>query len=163
MCFFDLFSIKARLIAVISHLENNPLCMAVTSDYDENTDLIIYGDDGGFVNVLTVNRRFFTDNNGDNGPGEYLNPSKISRKDSLEKISLSLYRRKIHKEWVLKVQYYREMNAFVSCSLDNERSLVVGDLERKTLRYIELESGIETFEFCKRPSFLLTGGRDKTM
>lgn len=64
MCFFDLFSIKARLIAVISHLENNPLCIAVTSDYDENTDLIIYGDDGGFVNVLTVNRRFFSDNNG---------------------------------------------------------------------------------------------------
>jgi hypothetical protein len=39
----------------------------------------------------------------------------------------------------------------------------MGDLERKTLRHISLPKGIETFDFCKRPSFLLTGGRDKAM
>jgi WD repeat-containing protein 49 len=55
------------------------------------------------------------------------------------------------------------MNAIVTCSLDPERSLVIGDMERKTLRHITLEKGIATFEFCKRPSLLLTGGRDKSM
>jgi hypothetical protein len=43
MCFFDLFSIKPRLMSIISHLENSPLCLDVTSDYDDNTDMIIYG------------------------------------------------------------------------------------------------------------------------
>lgn len=62
---------------------------------------------------------------------------------------------------MLKVEYYREMNAFVSCSLEDERSLVMGDLERKTLRHISVPKGIETFTFCRRPSFLITGGRDK--
>jgi WD40 repeat protein len=57
--------------------------------------------------------------------------------------------------------YYKEMNAFVSCSLDSEKSLVIGDLERKTLRHISIPKGIETFDFCKRPSFLMTTGRDK--
>ena len=49
------------------------------------------------------------------------------------------------------------MNSFVSCSLDDDRSLVMGDLERKTLRCISIPKGIETFEFCKRPSYLITG------
>lgn len=163
MCFFDLFSIKPRLIAVISHLEHNPLCLEVTSDYDENTDLILFGDDGGYVNVLTMNRRVLVENNTDDGPGEHLNPSKLARKDAMEKYNMYLYRKKVHNEWVLKVQYYREMNAFVSCSLDDDHSLVMGDLDRKTIRYISVEKGIETFEFCKRPSFLLTGGRDKVI
>ncbi|KAJ3262291.1 WD40 repeat domain 95 [Boothiomyces macroporosus] len=163
MCFFDLFSIKPRLIAVISYLENNPLCLALTSDYDVNTDLLIYGDDGGYVNVLTINRRCLVENTSDDGPNEHLNPSKISRKDSLERYNMFLYRRKIHSEWVLKVQYYKEMNAFVSCSLEDDKSLVIGDLERKTLRHITVSKGIETFEFCRRPSFLITGGRDKVI
>ncbi|KAI8902061.1 WD40-repeat-containing domain protein [Globomyces pollinis-pini] len=163
MCFYDLFAIKPRLISVISYLENNPLCLAVTSDYDESTDMIIFGDDGGYVNVLTLNRRFLVENNSDNGPGEHLNPTKLSKRDSMEKNNMALTRRKIHKEWVLKVQYYREMNAFVSCSLEDEKSLVIGDLERKTIRHISVPKGIETFEFCRRPSFLITGGRDKVI
>lgn len=32
MCFFDLFSIKPRLMSVISSLDNNPLCIAITSN-----------------------------------------------------------------------------------------------------------------------------------
>ncbi|KAJ3276764.1 WD40 repeat domain 95 [Terramyces sp. JEL0728] len=163
MCFFDLFSIKPRLIAVISYLENNPLCLALTSDYDVNTDLLIYGDDGGYVNVLTINRRSLVENTSDDGPSEHLTPTKLSKKDSLERYNMFLYRRKIHSEWVLKVQYYKEMNAFVSCSLEDEKSLVIGDLERKTLRHITVSKGIETFEFCRRPSFLITGGRDKVI
>ena len=59
--------------------------------------------------------------------------------------------------------YYREMNSFVSCSLEDERSLVMGDLERKTLRCISIPKGVETFEFCRRPSYLITGGRDRVI
>ncbi|KAJ3336526.1 WD40 repeat domain 95 [Kappamyces sp. JEL0680] len=163
MCFFDLFSIKPRLMSVISHLENNPLCLDVISDYDDNTDMIIYGDDGGYVNVLTLNRKFLLENTSDSGPGEHLTPTKLMKRDSMERNNMMLTRRKIHKEWVLKVQYYREMNSFVSCSLDDEKSLVMGDLERKTLRYISIPKGIETFEFCRRPSYLVTGGRDRVI
>lgn len=125
--------------------------------------MIIYGDDGGFVNVLTLSRKFLLENNSDSGPGEHLTASKLMKKDSMEKYNMSLYRRKIHQQWVLKVQYYREMNSFVSCSLDDDRSLVMGDLERKTLRCISIPKGIETFEFCRRPSYLITGGRDRIL
>ncbi|KAJ3105690.1 WD40 repeat domain 95 [Phlyctochytrium planicorne] len=53
------------------------------------------------------------------------------------------------------------MNSFVSCASENTKSLVIGDLERKTVRYIHVPKGIKCFDFCRRPSFLVTGGRDK--
>ncbi|KAJ3094874.1 nucleoside diphosphate kinase, partial [Physocladia obscura] len=69
--------------------------------------------------------------------------------------------RKIHNDWVLKVQYYQEMNSFVSCASENTKSLAIGDLERKTVRYIHVPKGIKCFDVCRRPSFLVTGGKDK--
>ncbi|KAI8929846.1 WD40-repeat-containing domain protein [Entophlyctis helioformis] len=161
LCIYDLFSIKPRLVAAITQLENNPLCLAFAAGYDEDTDLIMFGDDGGYVNVLSLTRRFLIDTASDNGPSEHLTPAKLTKKDSLEKNNISLYRRKVHNDWVLKVQYYPEMNAFVSCALETAKSLVIGDLERKTMRHISIPKGIKCFEFCRRPSFLVTGGRDK--
>ncbi|KAL2911515.1 hypothetical protein HK105_209004 [Polyrhizophydium stewartii] len=161
LCVYDLFSIKPRLVAAITQLENNPLCLAYAAGYDEDTDLILFGDDGGYVNVLSLTRRFLIDTASDNGPSEHLTPAKLTKRDSLEKNNISLYRRKIHDDWVLRVQYYPEMNAFVSCAMETAKSLVIGDLERKTLRHISIPKGIKCFEFCKRPSFLVTGGRDK--
>lgn len=37
----------------------------------------------------------------------------------------------------------------------------MGDLERQTTRFVHVNKGIRCFVFCKRPSFLVTGGRDK--
>ncbi|KAH6585718.1 hypothetical protein BASA50_001053 [Batrachochytrium salamandrivorans] len=161
LCIYDVFSIKPRLMAAISQLENNPLCLTFAAGYDEETDLILFGDDGGHVNVLSITAKFLVDTASDSYLGEPLTSAKLTKKDSLEKHNISLYRRKIHEDWVLKVQYYPEMNSFVSCAVENNKSLVIGDLERKTLRHIRIMKGIRCFEFCRRPSFLVTGGRDK--
>ena len=53
------------------------------------------------------------------------------------------------------------MNAYVTCASESESSLIIGDLERKTCRKIHVPGGVKCFEFCRRPSFLVTGGRDK--
>lgn len=92
MCFFDLFSIKPRLMSMICHLENNPLCLAITSDYDDDTDMILYGDDGGYVNVLTLNRKFLLENTSESGPNEHLAPAKLMKKDSMERYNMFLTR-----------------------------------------------------------------------
>ncbi|KAJ3217574.1 WD40 repeat domain 95 [Dinochytrium kinnereticum] len=163
LCIFDVLSIKPRLLASINQLENNPLCIAYAAHYDDDGDLILFGDDGGYVNVLNITRKFLFDNSSDSDASEQLTPAKLLKKDSLRKNNLSFYRRKIHNDWVLKVQYYQEMNSFVSCASENTKSLVIGDLERKTVRYIHVPKGIKCFDFCRRPSFLVTGGRDKIM
>ncbi|KAI8911806.1 WD40-repeat-containing domain protein [Gorgonomyces haynaldii] len=164
LCIYDLFAIKPRLVAVINQLESNPLCVSAVANYDDDTDLILFGDDRGFVNVLYMHRRFLVDSAGDNSIYE-LSASKLLQKDSMEKYNICISRRQVHKdkEWVLKVQYFHEMNAFVSCSRHAGSSLVIGDLERKTNRYVNLPKGVACFDFSRRPSFLVTGGRDKVI
>lgn len=53
-------------------------------DYEADIDLIIYGDDGGYVNVLYLRRKFVVDTAGDTNVTE-LTAAKLLRKDSLEK------------------------------------------------------------------------------
>ncbi|KAJ3065105.1 WD40 repeat domain 95 [Podochytrium sp. JEL0797] len=132
-----------------------------TGPYDGSGGRRRFGVAGGYVNVLQITRKFLFDNSSDSDTFEQLTPAKLQKKDSLKKNSLSYYRRKIHNDWVLKVQYYPEMNGFVSCASENTKSLVIGDLERKTVRYIHVPKGIKCFDVCRRPSFLVTGGRDK--
>jgi hypothetical protein len=55
------------------------------------------------------------------------------------------------------------MNAYVTCASEGEGSLTIGDLERKTSRKVDVPQGVICFEFIRRPSFLVTGGRDKAM
>ncbi|KAI9094719.1 WD40-repeat-containing domain protein [Phlyctochytrium arcticum] len=157
LCVYDVLSIKPRLVVALTQLENNPLCLAYGGQHDDERDFLLFGDDGGYINVLIFNRKFFTDNEGN----EELTVAKLSKRDSLKKYNATFYRRKTHNDWVVKVQYYQEINAFVSCAPESVKSLVVGDLERKTIRYVPVSKGIRCFEFCRRPSFLVTGGRDK--
>ncbi|KAI9204974.1 WD40-repeat-containing domain protein [Polychytrium aggregatum] len=158
---YEVLSIKPRIVVTISQLEYNPLCISYAGHYDEDTDLILFGDDGGYVNILTITRRFLVDCASDGELSEPWTLSKLSKKDSLKRNNVSFFHRKVHNDWVLKVQYYQEMNAFVSCTSEPTKSLVIGDLERKTARYIHVPKGIKCFDFCRRPSFLVTGGRDK--
>jgi WD40 repeat protein len=53
------------------------------------------------------------------------------------------------------------MNAFICCSRDSTNSIVIGEFERKENRTISVPNGITCFEVSKRPSFIITGGRDK--
>jgi WD40 repeat protein len=129
LCIYDIFAIKPRLVACISSLESNPLCVSAAVDYEEDIDLILYGDDGGYVNVIHMHRKFLVDMAGGDVDINALTPAKLTKKDSLEKNHISLYRIKLHADWVLKVQYYPEMNAFVSCAREPTSSLVVYSLD----------------------------------
>ncbi|KAJ3340747.1 WD repeat-containing protein 49 [Gonapodya sp. JEL0774] len=162
LCIYDVLAIKPRAIAVISPLEDNPLCVSYHPRYDDERDLMLFGDDGGFVNVLSFTRKFFIESSADGRPN-VIDPAKLGRKDSLEVNNISLSRRKVHSEWVQKVCFLAEMNAFISCAPENSKSLVIGDMDRKAERYIHAPKGINCFEYCRRPSFLVTGGRDKVI
>ncbi|KAH9256592.1 hypothetical protein BASA81_005284 [Batrachochytrium salamandrivorans] len=120
LCIYDVFSIKPRLMAAISQLENNPLCLTFAAGYDEETDLILFGDDGGHVNVLSITAKFLVDTASDSYLGEPLTSAKLTKKDSLEKHKFHCIE-KIHEDWVLKVQYYPEMNSFVSCAVEKQQ------------------------------------------
>jgi hypothetical protein len=159
LCIYEILSLKPRLVLSISQLEHSPLCVTYTYEEDDDTDVILFGDDGGYVNVLHLKKKFF-ENMTDNSLLEQLTPVILTKKKSDPKNSLAnitFFRRKIHNDWMLKILYVAEINAFVSCSLESEKSLVIGDLDRKTVRSVSIPKGVKCFEFCRRPRFLNAG------
>ncbi|KNE54965.1 hypothetical protein AMAG_00905 [Allomyces macrogynus ATCC 38327] len=153
-------SIKPRQLVTIAPLENNPLCIAYTSKFDEERSLLVFGDDGGYINILSFTRRFFADYVSD-AEAAVIKPSALSQKEEDQyKGTITLHRKKIHTGWVERIQLIREINAFVTCSSESAKSLVISDLERTTTRSISVPKGVRCFDACRRPSFLVTGGRD---
>ncbi|KAI9139143.1 WD40-repeat-containing domain protein [Paraphysoderma sedebokerense] len=160
---YELTSIKARKLVTIGPLEYNPLCVAYIAKYDDEKSLILFGDDGGYVNFLSFTRRFFIDCVSDVEP-TYITPATLAKKeDNIYKQNMSLNKKKIHDDWIEQIQIYRELNSFVSCSSESTKSMAIGGLDRKSVGYVRVPKGIRCFDFSRRPSFLITGGRDKTI
>ncbi|RKP20946.1 hypothetical protein ROZALSC1DRAFT_27617, partial [Rozella allomycis CSF55] len=68
LCIFDILSIKPRCVLIAGPIENNPLSICFARSHDEENDMILFGDDGGYMNILTFQRRFFIENATDGDP-----------------------------------------------------------------------------------------------
>lgn len=55
------------------------------------------------------------------------------------------------------------MNLYMSCSGDKNKSMVIGDIVRKNIRTFSVPKGTACIAYCKRPSSIITGGKDKLM
>ncbi|CAF0923785.1 unnamed protein product [Didymodactylos carnosus] len=66
----------------------------------------------------------------------------------------------LHDDWVAQVKWIPQLNLFASCSLTTKRSLYLGDLEKKTVRYAEARKGFYCFDYCQRHRAVVTGGSD---
>lgn len=51
--------------------------------HDEDMDYLVFGDDGGCINILSFSRRFFVDNVSDGDPIT-VNPLSASKKDIIK-------------------------------------------------------------------------------
>ena len=80
LCIFDIMSIKPRCVLIMGPMEHNPTSLCFARSHDEENDMILIGDDGGCLNIVTFKRRFFIDNVTDGEP-LMLNPSMMSKKD----------------------------------------------------------------------------------
>lgn len=88
LCIYDILSLKPRLVLSISQLEHSPLCVTYTFEEDDDTDIVLFGDDGGYVNILYLKRKFF-ENMNDNSLLEQLTSAMLLKKKSDSKSSLA--------------------------------------------------------------------------
>jgi hypothetical protein len=162
LCVFDILSIKARCLLILGPFEHNPLSICFARSNDEEIDMLLTGDDAGYLNMVVFPRRFFIDTSTDSDSSIILNPISLTKKEA-NKGGMTYSRRKLNDEWITQVAFYPEMNSFVACSGEKVKSVTIGDVQRKTVRHISVEKGIRCFEYCRRPSFLITAGRDKVL
>ncbi|XP_058881911.1 WD repeat-containing protein 64-like [Acipenser ruthenus] len=149
-CQANLFTIKP--------LDNPLLCVCtVTPSEHLLSDSILIGDNAGFVNLVTIsNSDLSSKKSEEKGQAQTLNHIGLRH---------PVVRRKLHNDWVLKVAFFPELNAFGSCSLDSDHSFVLEELQRlednQEVREISVPRGVNTFAYCVKANLIATGGSDK--
>ncbi|KAK1171003.1 WD repeat-containing protein 64-like [Acipenser oxyrinchus oxyrinchus] len=149
-CQANLFTIKP--------LDNLLLCVCtVTPSEHLLSDSILIGDNAGFVNLVTIsNSDLSSKKSEEKGQAQTLNHIGLRH---------PVVRRKLHNDWVLKVAFFPELNAFGSCSLDSDHSFVLEELQRlednQEVREISVPRGVNTFAYCVKANLIATGGSDK--
>ncbi|MGH0138912.1 UNVERIFIED_CONTAM: hypothetical protein FKN15_053280 [Acipenser sinensis] len=115
-------AIQANLFT-IKPLDNPLLCVCtVTPSEHLLSDSILIGDNAGFVNLVTIsNSDLSSKKSEEKGQAQTLNHIGLRH---------PVVRRKLHNDWVLKVAFFPELNAFGSCSLDSDHSFVLEELQR---------------------------------
>ncbi|NWI16934.1 WDR64 protein, partial [Crypturellus soui] len=140
---------------VIKPMENGLLCVCTVTASDHLAkDNILMGDDGGYVNLLTVTSDDFG-----------LKQSKAKKKSQfhvLDSKNFKIVKRKLHDDWVMKVKYISDLNCFGSCSIDSIHSFVLGDIKRledsMPVKEFSVPKGVNAFTFCGKSNVIVTGG-----
>ncbi|XP_051849470.1 WD repeat-containing protein 64 isoform X4 [Antechinus flavipes] len=145
---------------VIKPVDHCLLCVCVVPMTDRlGRDDILMGDDGGFVNKFTLSSDDFG-----------LRQSKHKRKAQsqiLDSKNFKSVKRKLHNDWVMKINYIQPLHSFGSCSLDSTHSFVLDSLKRlgdnTPVREFSMPRGANTFVYCIRANVIVTGGDDKIL
>ncbi|XP_062429023.1 WD repeat-containing protein 64 [Rhea pennata] len=145
---------------VIKPMENGLLCVCTVTASDHLAkDNILMGDDGGYVNLLTVTSDDFG-----------LKQSKAKKESQfhvLDSKNFKIVKRKLHDDWVMKVKYISDLNCFGSCSIDSIHSFVLGDIKRlednMPVKEFSVPKGVNAFTYCGKSNVIVTGGDDRIL
>ena len=86
-----MFAVKPRLLAVFGPMDYAPMSISYCPKYDETQDILVWGDDGGYVNILLFNKRFFVDHISED-KSIYLDPIVLQRPDMQAKYHMMFKR-----------------------------------------------------------------------
>ncbi|XP_035826428.1 WD repeat-containing protein 64 [Aplysia californica] len=158
---------KNQSIFIIKPIEHSPQCMvSIPNSNGGPEDKILYGDDQGYVNLLTILAKDLTMKNskGDNKRSQnsqsyVIEPSKLSH---------HIIRKKLHDDWVLKVKYFPDLRCFASCSPSSNLSFCLEEVDKifhlnEESRAVAIPKGVNCFDFCARANIIATGGVDKVI
>ncbi|KAH9519572.1 WD repeat-containing protein 64, partial [Bulinus truncatus] len=149
---------------LIKPIEDAPQCVTVvpTSD-DQQGDTVLYGDDQGYVNLLTILPQDLA-----------IKHSKQERKSDLSEnhfvdpknLTKGIIRKRIHQAPVIKVKYFPSLKCFASCSANSSKSFALENVDRiflqnKEPRCVAIRKGVNCFDLCVRANIIATAGVDK--
>lgn len=144
--------------------KTNALTIAFHPGKDNLNSMLIYGTDSGYVNVFTFDEhKLLQIAARQKGQIDTLYIERENPSSKLKQIG-SLWKRKAHSDWVLKVGYAMDLKLIVSVSPDPKNSLSVaqfGNNHNWNLSSCSISKGLNCFTYCSFPLTLATGGTDR--
>eukprot|EP00158_Paraphelidium_tribonemae_P005724 Partr_v1_DN27487_c0_g1_i5_m71542 putative WD repeat-containing protein on Y len=158
---FDLFSISPRLLLTIGPMEHVPTAIDYHGKYDEQKNLVIWGDQAGNVHMLMFVAKSFLYRITDDKTVQLVSRIDLVRRSQSEPDGVSYKKRQVHLEAVTSIGYSTEFSSFISTSTDSQKSLSISTISRKQERSLRLSKGVTCYEVSRSPTFLITTGHDK--
>ncbi|ELT96575.1 hypothetical protein CAPTEDRAFT_219855 [Capitella teleta] len=156
---------KNQQIFSIKPIEHSPQCLTwIPRSTSPHEDVVLFGDDQGYVNVLNLHMKDLTIKT--TKTGEQTKSSQIIVVEP-KRLTYPIRRRKLHDDWVLKVAWIPELRCFASCSPSCTTSFVLEEIDRLLddgeVRGVGIQKGVNAFAYCARANIIATGGIDKTI
>ncbi|XP_069117610.1 WD repeat-containing protein 64-like isoform X3 [Argopecten irradians] len=158
---------KNQQIYSIKPFENSPQCIThVTNSSPAHEDLVLFGDDQGYVNVMRLVAKDLNTKNSKNDKRGNINLPQNYPLDP-DNLTYPIVKRKLHHDWVLSIKYFPELRCFGSCSPDSRQSFVLEEVERlyddQEIRGVNIHKGVNCFSYCAKANIIATGGVDKVI
>ncbi|XP_052769281.1 WD repeat-containing protein 64-like isoform X3 [Mya arenaria] len=159
---------KNQHVFAIKPFDNSPQCMvSVPKTGAIHEDRILFGDDQGYINILTVAAKDLTMKNSKGGEKKPAKDQNVLHVIEPNRLSVPLVKRKVHDDWVTCVKYFPELHCFASCSPSSKTSFVLEEIDRihdqQELRGVSIPKGVNTFDYCVKANIIATGGVDKVI
>lgn len=159
---------KNQHVFAIKPFDHAPQCMiSVPKPGAIHEDRILFGDDQGYMNLLTVAAKDLTMKNSKGGEKKPVKDQNILHVIDPSRLAVPMVRRKVHDDWVLKIKYFPELHCFASCSPSSRSSFVLEEIDRLydngELRGFSIPKGVNAFDYCAKANIIATGGVDKVI
>ncbi|XP_071162911.1 WD repeat-containing protein 64-like isoform X2 [Mytilus edulis] len=158
---------KNQHVFVIKPFENSPQCISYVPNPEGTLDdIVLFGDDMGYLNVLKLVAKDLTPKNSkDSDKRQTQIPTNITI--APDQLTHKIVRRKLHNDYVLQVKYFPELRCFASCSPHSKKSFVLEEVDRLyddgEVRDVAIPKGVNCFEYCTKANIIATGGVDKVI
>ncbi|KAK0056977.1 WD repeat-containing protein 64 [Biomphalaria pfeifferi] len=154
---------NAQSLFMIKPLEDSPQSITIIpSTEDVLEDRVLYGDDQGYVSLLTILPQDLAikhskDRKTDVSESQTIDPKNLTKE---------IIRRQVHSDSIIKVKYFPTLKSFGSCSASSSTSFSLESVDRifdqkKEPRCVSIRKGVNCFDLCVRANIIATGGVDK--
>ncbi|XP_059147983.1 WD repeat-containing protein 64-like isoform X2 [Physella acuta] len=157
----------AQCLMTIKPIEDSPQCVsAIPAPPGLAGDCVLFGDDQGYVNLLTVHVQDLAVKHSKRdtrptaeGQGHIIDPDKLTQ---------PIIRRKLHSSAVIQVKYFPKLKCFASCSQSSRSSFLLEKVDRIFFskdepKVASIRNGVNCFDYCARANIIATGGIDKIL
>ncbi|KAK6998675.1 WD repeat-containing protein 64 [Biomphalaria glabrata] len=154
---------NAQSLFMIKPLEDSPQSITIIpSTEDVLEDRVLYGDDQGYVSLLTILPQDLAikhskDRKTDVSESQTIDPKNLTKE---------IIRRQVHSDSIIKVKYFPTLKSLGSCSASSSTSFALESVDRifyqnKEPRCVSIRKGVNCFDLCVRANIIATGGVDK--
>ncbi|XP_067942816.1 WD repeat-containing protein 64-like [Watersipora subatra] len=148
----------------IGSFQNAFTSMAIVPTADPLNEMILLGDDKGFILTVCLSAADLVSKHATNikkSPDGSRTTFILSQKN----LATPVRRRQVHKGWALMLKWVEELQNFISCSPTDIQSLVIDELNTlhsaRKLRAAAVFRGVNAFAYSTQANIVASAGTDK--